>query len=692
MKAAALQKLLAPASIAVVGASNKTGSLGHDTVEMMIRGGFKGQIYPVNPRYDDILGLTCYPDLPAIGKSVDLVVLCVAARRLELQVEQAIAAGAGALVITANAILQDDRDPPLADRLSRLCERAGIPVCGHNAMGFYNNDIALRVCGFSAPDEGVRGNITFIAQSGSVFSTLAHNDPQLKFNLAITTGCETSTSLAEYIDYALDQPSTGVIGLFLETVRKPALFLAALDKAARMRVPVVAVKVGRSDLGARFSLSHSGGMAGDDDALQAVFDRYGVIRCESLDELANTLLLLDRYPEIPAGGLVAIADSGGERNLLADDAEHVGIEFARLSGKTLEDLAAAQEYGQEATNPLDPWGTGLEFERIFGESMAVMMTDDNAAIGVMSQDLRDGYFLTRGCLEAIDIALATTVKPLAFMTNFSGTRRSETTKALNDRKVPVMSGTRDALRAVRNALDYRDYVYTPGPQRPGPFDDGLAHVEPGSVLQEYEALSLLASAGIPTVPSHRVHSKRGLEALRNELSYPVVLKTAATGVLHKTEARGVVLNLQSWSVLAEAYEEMAARLGGEAVVQPMIPADRELIIGMKTDETFGPLVVVGAGGILAEHLRDHFTVLPGATEAEITGKLKELRAYPVLQGLRGAAPVDLAGLIEVIVRFSALCRRVVGKVREIDINPLHVGPHRVMALDALIVAEKGRSS
>ena len=266
MRDSKLHTLLAPQSIAVVGASNKAGSLGHDTVEMMLRAGFKGEIFPVNPRYDAVLGLACFPNLDAIGKAVDLTVICVAAKRVEEQVQAAIAANSGALVITANAILENDGIPCLEDRLAALCRQAHIPVCGHNAMGFYNNDIDLRVCGFSAPDERVRGNIAFITQSGSVFSTLAHNDPQLKFNLAITTGRETVTTLAEYIHYALEQPSTKVIGIYLETIRKPSVLMDGFRKAAQRNIPIVAMKVGRSELGAQFALSHSGGLAGPDGA------------------------------------------------------------------------------------------------------------------------------------------------------------------------------------------------------------------------------------------------------------------------------------------------------------------------------------------------------------------------------------------------------------------------------------------
>lgn len=679
----ALEHLLAPRSVAVVGASAKPGSLGYDAVEMIVRGGYQGGIYPVNPRYDDILGIPCHADLAAIGSPVDLALICVAAKRVEGQVEAAIAAGARALVITANAILENERAPLLADRIRSLCEEAGIPLCGHNAMGFYNNDIDLRACGFSAPDEGVRGNIALISQSGSVFSTLAHNDPQLRFNLAITTGCETVTSAEEYLLYALEQTSTRVVGLYLETVRRPGLFIEALAAAARRRTPVVVLKVGRSALGARFALSHSGGMAGDDDALQAVFDRYGVIRTKTLDEMANTLALLAHYPDVPAGGLVAVADSGGERNLLADEADHVGIEFAHLSVKTMEELDALQDYGQEAANPLDPWGTGIEFERIFGESMATMLGDDNAAIGVFSQDIRDGYFLTEGCLEAVDIARAATAKPLAFLTNYSGTRRARTSARLNERGVPVLSGTRDGLRALNNLLHFRDFSYL----HDAPLDaPATIDLSAATVYQEHDALALLAQAGLPTIPSRLVAGASDLEQAAAELGYPLVLKTAAPGILHKTDAGGVVLNIGDGSALHAAYDDMAARLGPDALLQPMLARDRELFLGMKTDATFGPLVIVGAGGVLAEYFRDRAVFLPGAPDGEITAKLRRLKIHRVLAGARGAKPVDYDALVTAVTCFARFCSAVANSVSEIDVNPLHAGPDGVTALDALIIA------
>jgi len=684
MTAPSLRPLLAPDSIAIVGASNKPGSLGHDAVEMVVRGGFKGDIYPVNPRYDKVLGLPCHADLAAIGRPVDLALMCVAAKRVEGQVEAAIAAGTRALVITANAIMENEQGPLLAERIRARCERAGIPVCGHNAMGFYNNDIDLRACGFSAPDEGVRGNIALISQSGSVFSTLAHNDPQLRFNLAITTGCETVTTAEEYALYALEQPTTRVVGLYLETVRKPHLFLEALEKGALKRIPIVALKVGRSALGARFALSHSGGMAGDDDALQAVFDRYGVIRTKSLDEMANTLLLVSRYSDIPPGGLVAIADSGGERNLLADEAEHVGIGFARLSDATMEKLAALQDYGQEAANPLDPWGTGIEFEKVFGFSMATMMSDDNAAVGVFSQDIRDGYFLTDGCLKAVDMARKATGKPLAFLTNYSGTRRARTTASLSEKGVPVLSGTREGLHALRNFLGFRDFRYTPAEPVGRNASIDLSTLR-GEVIQEHDALSLLAKAGVPVVSGHLIDDARELERAGKLLDYPVVLKTAAPGILHKTDAGGVVLNIADEQTLLSAYSKMSARLGPRALVQPMIEKDRELLLGMKTDAAFGPLVIVGAGGVLAEYFRDRAILLPDAAEGEIADKIRRLKIHRILEGVRGARPVDFDALVATVSNFARFCLAAADSISEIDINPLHAGPDGVLALDALII-------
>lgn len=438
-----LQPLLSPKSIALLGASGREGSLGYDMMQMIKQGDYDGEVYPVNPGYDEILGYKTYKDLEDIGKPVDMVVLSLAAHRIEEQVDLAIEMGVKSLTIFANCVLEEEQDEEvkLADRIIKKCKDADIPLLGHNAMGYYNNDIGLRICGFIAPDAGITGNISLISQSGSVFSTIGHNEPQLKFNLMLATGTGEVTSLSDYMLHALNMETTRVLGIYMESVRKPEKFIEALKLAREKRIPIVLMKVGKSELGAEFAKSHTGGLAGDDDSIQAIFDHYGVIRAESLQEMSNLLGLFSYFPDIPQGGVTAIADSGGERNLLADDAEAVGLEFAKFSDATMEKLLARQEFGQGADNPLDPWGTGIDFEKIFGDSLEIMLNDDNGAIGVISQDLRDGYYLSEGCIEALEQGHKGSGKPVAFLTNLSGTRRVELTEKINqipaDRKSVV---------------------------------------------------------------------------------------------------------------------------------------------------------------------------------------------------------------------------------------------------------------
>ena len=304
--------MLAPRSIALVGASQRPNTPGHDMVRMLARGGFRGTVHAINPNHAMIEAYPCVASLANLPAPPDLAVLSVRNERLEETLGEAIAAGARSAVIFASGFLTGDGTPPLAARLAAMARAAGMPICGGNCMGFYNDLDGVWICGFPSPREPRPGSIAFIAHSGSVFGALAHNDPRLAFALTVSPGQELTTTAADYIDYALERPEVKVIGLFLETARDPAGFRAALEKAANRDVPVVVLKLGRTDAAAAAALTHTGAMAGSDLAYEALFDRYGVVRVETLDELACTLLLLSTGRRAGTGSLVSIHDSGGE--------------------------------------------------------------------------------------------------------------------------------------------------------------------------------------------------------------------------------------------------------------------------------------------------------------------------------------------------------------------------------------------
>lgn len=684
-----LNPLLAPRSVALMGASNREGTLGYDMVRMLKLGGYRGEVYPINPKYPEICGIRCWPDLQSIGHSVDTVVFCMAAKRIEEQAKLAVEAGARSFTIFANCVLDEEegQDDKLEDRLIKLCSEHNIPMLGHNSMGFYNNDIDLRVCGFNAPDEGMKGNIAFVSQSGSAFFCLAHNEPQLKFNFLLATGTGQVTNMEDYLIYALNMPTTQVLAVYMESVRNPERFRQALALAAEKHIPVVVMKVGRTELGAQFARSHTGGLAGDDDAIQAVFDHYGVMRADTFEEFANLLMLLSYWPDPPkTGGLALIAESGGERNLLADYAEDIGLKFPALSERTMERLEEIQDPGQHAANPLDAWGTGIEFEKLFGDSLGCMLSDDNVALGVIDQDLRDDYFLSKGLMDSLRIGMEQSKKPVAMMTNLGGQRRNELTEIINSMHAPLLVGALDGMKAIKKYLDHRSFVFASELEDTARLSESSRQrLSRGGALLEWESLRVLSEAGLPTPQVVHIHEAADIERQRDSLRYPLVLKTSEEWILHKSDVGGVVLNIRSEAQLLAEYAAMRDRLGSACIAVPMVDYDVELILGMKVDPNFGPMAIVGAGGILTELLRDKMVLLPDCTRGEIRAKLESLKVYRLLRGYRGKAPVDVDVLVEVVYAFAHSLPALSAYASEIDVNPLVLSGGKAVALDGLIM-------
>jgi acyl-CoA synthetase (NDP forming) len=689
-----LAPLLAPRSIAFVGASAREDTPGNGMMLTVRRGGFAGTVWAVNPNYREIEGYPCVPRLADVPAAPDLVVLSVKNERLEEALGEAVAAKAGAAVIFASGFLAGDRDPPLWARLAAIARNAGMPVCGGNCMGFYNDLDRVWVCGFPSLREARPGSIAFIAHSGSVFGALAHNDPRLRFALAISPGQEFTTSVADYLDYAVERPEVKVAGLFIETARDPAGLVRALDKAVRRNVPVVALKVGRTAAAAAAALTHSGAIAGSDTAWEALFERCGVIRVETLDELAASLLLFAGGRRAAKGALVSIHDSGGEREMLIDLAERVGVKFAPIAATTAARIAANLDPGLAAENPLDAWGTGHDFAAQFETCLAALVEDENAALGLVCADIRDRYYLSDGFAAAARAVAARSEKPIVLATNYTQLRHDGIALALTEAGVPVLDGTQNALVAIRGALAYRDFRARPDDPPPLPPGEAAAErrrwrqeVAGCAPLGEGAALGLLAAWGVP-VCSHRVVAdEEAAVAAANALGFPVVAKTAAPGIHHKSEVDGVRLGLGDAASVRAAYGDLAARLGAQVTIVAMAPKGIELALGMVRDPQFGPVVMVGVGGVLIEFLTDRAAALAPFGPATARRLLDRLALCRLLDGYRGAPAVDLEILCAAIARFSVLAADLGEIVGEIDVNPLICSGRTTIAVDALVVPQ-----
>ncbi len=684
-----LARLLMPASVALVGASPRAGTVGNGMLHGLRGGGFKGRIYPINPNYKEIEGIACYPSLAALPERVDHALLGVANARLEAAMGEAVAAGVKAATILASGYLEGDGTPPLTRRIAELARGAGMQVCGGNGMGFYNHEAGVRICGFPPPDWVGPGPIALIAHSGSVFAAFVHNDKRFAYSLAVSAGQELVTTAADYLDFALRMRTTKVVGLFLEAIRDPAAFVAGLELANARAIPVVVLKVGRSPESAALAISHSGALVGDDAVQSALFRRHGVIATENLDEFANALLLLAQPRRIGKGSLASVHDSGGERELFADRAAAWKMPFARIGETTRQRLAARLDYGLDPVNPLDAWGTGHDYQAIFADCISALVDDPDTAIGALCVETRTGHSLHEGYAAAMMTALAKTEKPLVVINNFASVGNDELALRITRAGIPLLIGLDAGLAAIKGEMGRRDFRARPA-MRPRSAPAGMrakwqSRLAQGAALDEAESLMLLADYGLPVLPHRLVESAAQAEEAAGELGFPVVLKTAKPGILHKSDVGGVKLGLADLAAVRAAYEDVARRLGPRALLAPMAKGGLELSFGAKLDPQFGPLVMVGAGGVLIEFIADRACALAPFDDAEAGRLIDGLSLRPLLDGKRGSPPADIAALTSALARFSAMVADLSSLVQEIDINPLLAGLKGCVALDALIV-------
>lgn len=688
MTAHRLAPLLEPRSIALVGASAKPKSQGHNMVMELKKSGFAGTVYAVNPNYTEIEGVPCFPSLKDLPGPVDLVSMGVANARLEEQFAAAAAIGAKAAVMFASGYLENDTEPKLLKRLGRIARDAGMHVCGGNCMGFYNVDKHTNVAAFEVP-EHEPGNIALITHSGTVYGELVNIDKRLRYNLTVSSGQEFVTTTDEYLDYALDQPTTKVVALFLETVRNPQGFVAALEKARTRGIPVVAIKVGRTEESAKLAVSHSGAIAGNDAAYRALFDRTGVVRVQNSHEMMATLLYFCGPRRAKKGGLGAILDSGGLRELTIDLADDEGVPLARINEATTEVLRSRLEYGLEPVNPLDAWGTGRDYMNIFTDCMTAIANDPDTGLMCFIGDiawqgsLEGGY--PKNCLDTF----ARTDRPVIAI-NDVGRGPNATAIAMCKAGVPLIDGTDMALKAIRHAFAYRDFLDRPAIRPPAPVDATVRErwrkrLAAGGALDEAEAYALFADYGIPTLPNRVVESAADAVKAAAGLGYPVALKTAMPGIAHKSDVGGVKLGLVDAAAVEAAWQDMAGRLGPRALVVPMAGRGVEMALGMTNDAQVGPLVMIGAGGILIEILHDAVHALPPLDEQEALRLIGTLRSRKLLAGARGQPPADVAGLARAATRMSRLAMDLGDLIAEIDVNPILVTPRGAVALDALVV-------
>ncbi len=694
MRASRLDSLLQPSSIAVVGATRRVGAVGNTVLRNLLAGAYAGKLAAVNPGYTDVEGVECFATLSDLPFQPEQVIFAVADIRIEAAIKDAIHAGMRSCVIYSALVLEDDTDPPLVERVRRRLAAANVLACGGNGMGYYNFVHRVHACGFDTRPHRRSGNVVLLSQSGAGMSGILDVEERLDFSLAVSPGQELTVTLEDYLDYALDQPETRVVGMFLETSRAPDRLVAALGKARRRRIPVVAVKTGRTHLSRELARSHSGALSGTDSVYDALFEKFGVHRAADMAELTTVLILHAQPHPVGPGGLVTLHDSGGERQLLIDLADAAQVPLTGLTPESVRALEAQLDPGLPAVNPLDAWSAGgPDYHKIMKECFAVLLRDPGAALGAVVHDRGPGGSLYPIYLDYLRHGHAASGKAVFLVAATQGVGADPQVLESTRAGFPVLDGVSAFLNGVKAVFGYRDFLLLPEPESPqAPARQApqwRQRLATGVAPDEFEAMQCLADFGIPTVPLRRCSNANEALTAAGELGYPVVLKTAQPGILHKSDVDGVRIRIGDVQALSEAYADLAQRLGAHVTVSAYVPDPAvEMFLGMRFDAQFGPVVIMGFGGIHAEVLGDVVSLLPPFDADTAARELNRLRLRPLLDGVRGAPAMDVRGFCRVAAAFSRLAVALGDVVQEMDINPVRVRQDGCQAVDALIIPRR----
>ncbi len=686
-----LRPLLKPASIAVLGASSRLGSVGNEVFVNLRKGGFSGTIVAVNPAYSEVEGVPCYASLSDLPELPEHVIFAIGDQRIEAALDELITLGIKACTIFSALILKDDKTPLLKQRIQAKAEKAGLLVVGANGMGFYNVRDQVLAGGFDTREHRYPGNVTLISQSGAGMSGIVDCEQRIDFNLAVSSGYELTVSMEDYLDYALDLPETRVVGLFLETSRHPQKLVAAFKKASARNIPILVLKVGRTALAAEMALSHSGALAGTDQSYSALFDRYGVQRLADMDQLATALIMFAQPQAAATGGIACLHDSGGERQLMIDLADQYSVPLAQLDAQTLARLKGLLDPGLPAVNPLDGWGAGgADAPANMAACFTALLEDQHVALGAVIHDRGPNSEVYPSYIEYLHQAQDATAKPVFLVANRQGSGSDNLAITSTQKGFPVIDGVSQFLVGARCLLNYRDFQQRQAPQLPSLSTERIAHwrqrLQSQQQLSEAMVSQFLADFEIPMLLGVEVATESQLMEAAGQLDFPLVLKTAEPGIAHKSDQGGVILNITSQAQLLDAYQDLSQRLGSAAMLAPMVEAAGvEMIMGITTDKQFGPVVVLGFGGIYAEMLKDTTVLLPPFDSATASQAIGRLKMSPMLAGARGSSAVDIQAYAEAAARLSVLALEFADLIAEIDINPVKVMASGCLGLDALLL-------
>ena len=701
-----LDAIFAPKNVAVVGATEKIGSVGRTVLWNLISNPFGGTVFPINPNRPGVLGIKAYPSISAVPDQVDLAVIVTPAPTVPGIIGQCVDAGVkGAIVISAGFKEIGEEGAKLEQQMLEHARRGNMRIIGPNCLGVMSTATGLNATFASAMARP--GNVGFLTQSGALATAVLDWSfrENVGFSAFVSIGSMLDIGWGDLIYHLGDDPRTESIVIYMESIGDARSFLSAAREVALIK-PIIVIKPGRTEGAARAAASHTGSLTGSDEVLEAAFRRCGVLRVASISDLFYMAEVLSKQPR-PAGPRLTILTNAGGPGVIATDALIVEKgELTELSAETMAALNQVLPPQWSHNNPVDVLGDASPDR--YAQALEITAKDPNSdglLVILTPQAMTD----PTETAERIKKYATATGKPI--IASWMGGTSIEAGEAiLNHANIPTFAYPDTAARVFdymwRYAYNLRGIYETPMlPETGSEGAPDRARAEQliqkvrdsgRTILTEFESKELLAAYGIPTVDTRIAKSEIGAVQIASEIGFPVVLKLYSETITHKTDVGGVQLNLTDATAVRHAYRAIEASVKEKAgaqhfqgvTVQQMIKLDGyELIIGASIDAQFGPVLLFGSGGQLVEVFKDRALALPPLNTTLARRMMEQTIIYKALKGVRGRKPVDLAALELLMVRFSQL---VVEQrwIKEIDINPLLASPERLLALDARVVVHE----
>ena len=687
-----------PKSVAIVGASKKIG-MGGMACTHVVKSVISDHVYFVNPKYDEMYDRKCYHSLEELPEVVDCVMICTPAKTVAPYILEAGKLGIKSAVAVASGF-SEERTPEaqrLAAEVKEACEKTGVRLCGPNCVGIINtvDKICVSPDDSGLLDRGIAKGIGLVAHSGFVTSGIINHAPN---NMAYVVSCGncTDVSLEDYMLYFAEDDRVNCIAAYVEGIRKPEVLEKALRLAAEKKKPVVVLKSGISQKGSFAAASHTGSIAGDYATIASVFGKYGVIVCKSFQEFAETCKMFAVLgSNLPKGTRVAgINFSGGENTIFADSAERYGIELPDFSDETRAAVKEIVPPYATVSNPIDTTTT-MFFDIEAVKKVFVSISDDPAidllCVGSDIGEVSEPKDITTNKV-LISLKKEARIKPVLIIPSFEKARNKEIYGSYEKAGIPVLSTGDLAFQAVRHLCDFVSFITN---------ETNLSLALPEFVsgdtvaLSEADSKAEIEKLGVRVPRQTKAASAEELKDALAGIPFPVVLKVDSPDIMHKTDAGGVKLNLRTEQDCRRAFEEImtscraykpVAVIHG-VLVQEMVPSGAEIIIGVKNDRQFGPMLMVGLGGVFVELFKDVSLYPCPITKTDAQNMLKKLKGYKLLTGFRGSAPCDIEALCDLMLKISQYAVQQKDVIKEMDLNPVFVyeAGQGICVTDALIV-------